>query len=378
MPLEVGALTEVVTVASQVEIIQTETGAREGVISAEQIENLSLVGRSSLELLRMMPGVVAPGHDGVRSVSFGGGANNTQAYTVNGIRSSANTVSLDGSSLIDIGANSGLIVTLNNDMVQEVKVQSSNFAAEYGSGGMSVSAVTKAGSSRFHGALYDYIRHSNVPGERSLELDRRRRQAEEQVPVPRRQHRRSGAHPGPASTRTATSCSSSSASRSQRQKVDPGSRFGVVPTLLQRQGDFTRVPDRERAEPGPARRPGAASRRGFPGAGTPAPGANLAPYIHPLGRALANLYPEPNYSIRTTATTTSSARCSRQNRNDLKMRFDYNISNNTKAYVRIAREGEDGRQRARRVVGRFGSRAAVAEPRQEQRPLGTPATSSRC
>ena len=67
-------------------------------------------------------------------MSFGGGANNTQAYTVNGIRSSNNTVSLDGSALIDIGSNSGVIVTLNNDMVQEVKVQSSNFAAEYGVG----------------------------------------------------------------------------------------------------------------------------------------------------------------------------------------------------------------------------------------------------
>ena len=65
-----------------------------------------------------MPGVVAPSVDspGYESVSFGGGANNTQGYTVNGVRSSNNTVSLDGSALIDIGSNSGVIVTLNNDM----------------------------------------------------------------------------------------------------------------------------------------------------------------------------------------------------------------------------------------------------------------------
>src|SRR4029453_19339084 len=123
------------------EIIQPETGAREGVIRAEQIENLSVVSRSSLELLRILPGVVAPDVEAIESVSFGGGANNTQGYTVNGIRSSANTVSLDGSSLIDIGSNSGVIVSLNNDMVQEVKVQSSNFAAEYGTGGMNISGV---------------------------------------------------------------------------------------------------------------------------------------------------------------------------------------------------------------------------------------------
>src|SRR5881394_717998 len=94
----------------------------------------------------------------MESVSFGGGANNTQGYSVNGIRGSANRVELDGSSLIDIGSNSGVIVTLNNDMVQEVKVEASNFAAEYGAGGMNVSAVTKGGSSRFSGTLYDYTR----------------------------------------------------------------------------------------------------------------------------------------------------------------------------------------------------------------------------
>ena len=151
--LEVGARTETVVVTGQQEVIQTETGAREGVLSAKQIDNLSVIGRSSLELLRILPGVVTDFNVG-ESVSFGGGANNTQGYTVNGIRSSGNTVQLDGSSLIDIWSNSGVIVTLNNDMVQEVKVQSSNFNAEYGTGAMSISAVTKNGSSHVHGTAY--------------------------------------------------------------------------------------------------------------------------------------------------------------------------------------------------------------------------------
>jgi Carboxypeptidase regulatory-like domain/TonB-dependent Receptor Plug Domain len=156
--LEVGQQSETVTVTSQVELIQTQTGAREGLITAKQIENLSVIGRSALELMRILPGVVTEFNMG-ESVSFGGGGNNTQGYTVNGIRSSGNTVSLDGSSLIDIGSNSGVIVSLNNDMVQEVKVQSSNFAAEYGTGGMNVSGVTKSGTSKFHGSGYDYWRN---------------------------------------------------------------------------------------------------------------------------------------------------------------------------------------------------------------------------
>ena len=67
MKLEVGQQTETVTVTAQQEVIQTETGAREGVLNAKQIDNLSVVGRSSLELLRILPGVVAPDQLGSRA-----------------------------------------------------------------------------------------------------------------------------------------------------------------------------------------------------------------------------------------------------------------------------------------------------------------------
>ena len=170
--LEIGAQTETVTVTSQLEVIQTETGAREGVLTAKQIDNLSVIGRSALELMRILPGVVTEFNVG-ESVSFGGGGNNTQGYTVNGIRSSSNTVSLDGSSLIDIGSNSGVIVSLNNDMVQEVKVQSSNFAAEYGTGGMNVSGVTKAGQLEVPRLGLRLLARPPLRGQRPLEQHRR-------------------------------------------------------------------------------------------------------------------------------------------------------------------------------------------------------------
>ena len=71
--LDVGQQSETVTVTAQQEVIQTETGAREGVLTAKQIDNLSVIGRSALELLRILPGVVADFNQG-ESVSFGGGA----------------------------------------------------------------------------------------------------------------------------------------------------------------------------------------------------------------------------------------------------------------------------------------------------------------
>jgi Carboxypeptidase regulatory-like domain/TonB-dependent Receptor Plug Domain len=341
--LDVGQQAETVTVTATNEVIQTETGAREGVLTASQIDNLSVVGRSSLELLRILPGVVSPDNTAFETVTFGGGANNTQGYTVNGIRSSNNNVSLDGSQLIDIGSNSGVIVTLNNDMVQEVKVQSSNFAAEYGSGGMNISAVTKGGASNFSGTLYDYVRdHRFAANDRSNSIAG--------VEKPKSSFNYPGGNvggpiiiPGLDFNTNRDKAFFFFGLEAQRQKNDPGSRFGVVPTLGQRQGDFTEFVTptagtylNQPTGPGRIVVPG-----GFPGAGTPIANGNLAPYITSLGQVLVNSYPKPNYVDPNNRYNYVLSQLEPQNRLDMKARVDYNISANTKAYVRVAREKEE-------------------------------------
>jgi hypothetical protein len=334
--LELGAQTEVVTVTAQMEVIQTETGAREGVLRAEQIENLSIIGRSSLELLRILPGVVTDFNVG-ESVSFGGGGNNTQGYTVNGIRSSNNTVSLDGSSLIDIGCNCGLITTLNNDMVQEVKVQSSNFAAEYGTGGMNVSGVTKAGSSRFSGSIYDYWRdHRFAANDRSNSITLTEK--------PKSTYQYPGGNiGGPITfgdryTRNRDRLFFFAAFEVQRQRVDSGSFLTRTYTDAMKNGDFSEL----LANRGDNLNSISQLRipRGFPNAGQPAPNNDMRPYLTPLGRYLASLYPSPNFNDPKNLYNYVYSRLEPQNRWDFKSRFDWNISNTTKAYVRIAQEGE--------------------------------------
>ena len=340
--LELGQQTETVTVTSQAEVIQTETGAREGVLTAKQIDNLSVIGRSSLELLRILPGVVAPDQADLESVSFGGGANNTQGYTVNGIRSSSNTVQLDGSSLIDIGSNSGVIVTLNNDMVQEVKVQSSNFAAEYGSSGMNVSAVTKGGSSRFSGTVYDYWRdHRFGANDRSNSITR--------TPKPKSTFQYPGGNiggpiliPGLNFNRGRDKAFFFLGVEIQRQKVDPGSYLSTTLTDKMKNGDLSEllpgncVGDNLNMTCGQFNIPA-----GFPGAGTAAPNNNFAPYMHPLGRVLASLYPSPNLTTANNRYNYVFNTLQPTNRYDTKFRIDYNITNNTRAYVRTAIEGEN-------------------------------------
>jgi len=157
--MEVGQPTETVTVTAGPDQLQTETGARENTISASQIENLSIISRSSLELLRILPGVVAPDNTAIESIGFGDGANANARYNVNGLRGEQNNVSIDGSRMIDIGSNNGTVITANPDMVQEVKIQTSNYAAEHGTSAVQISATTKGGSSDFHGSIYDYMRN---------------------------------------------------------------------------------------------------------------------------------------------------------------------------------------------------------------------------
>lgn len=334
--LDVGAQTETITVTGQQEVIQTETGAREGVLSAKQIDNLSIIGRSSLELLRILPGVVAEFNVG-ESVSFGGGGNNTQGYTVNGIRSSNNTVSLDGSSLIDVGCNCGLITSLNNDMVQEVKVQSSNFAAEYGTGGMNVSAVTKSGSSTFHGTLYDYWRdHRFAANDRSNSIAR--------TPKPESTYQYPGGNLGgplvfgDSYTRNRDKLFFFVALEGQFQKVDSGSRFSRTYTERMRRGDFSELLANRGSNLNSI--PQLRIPRGHPDAGQPAPNNDMTPYATPLGRYLASLYPLPNFNDPTNQFNYVYSRLEPIDRFDFKTRIDWNISNNTRAYVRIAQEGE--------------------------------------
>jgi Carboxypeptidase regulatory-like domain/TonB-dependent Receptor Plug Domain len=355
--LEIGEQIERVTVTGKSDLVRTDTGAREGVLSASQISKLSVISRSALELLRILPGVVAPDPSTLESVSFMGGANDTRAYTVNGIRSTNNTVQLDGSSTLDIGCNCGSIVTLNDEMVQEVKVQGSNYAAEYGSAAVGISAITKSGTSALHGAIYGFNRDYHLA---SNDLSN----VEFGLPKPHSLFNYIGGNiggpvvvPGWDYTKGHDRLFFFAAAEVQRQRIDLGARIGVVPTSLQRQGIFTEflTPDGSNLGQtvGPVLIP-----PGFDGAGSPAPGADLGPYIDPLGRVLADLYPAPTGRYQDNRYNYAANALEPNNRLDMKARVDWNISTNTRAYVRVAYENEDVED----AYGVWGSVSGTALP----------------
>ncbi|HUE84356.1 MAG TPA: carboxypeptidase regulatory-like domain-containing protein [Pyrinomonadaceae bacterium] len=333
--MEIGQATETVTITTNVDQVQTETGARENTITAQQIENLSIISRSAVELLRILPGVVSPDATSLEQVGFLAGANSTAQYNVNGMRGEQNNVLIDGARMIDFGANNGTVITANPDMVQEVRVQTSNYAAEHGTSAVQISATTKGGSREFHGSVYDYIRHHRFQAnDRSNSING--------IGRPKSKYNYPGGNiggpvilPGTKFNRNRDKLFFFFGFEYYYQRVDEGSSLFNVPTAAQRQGDFSGFN---------VQVPVGCTVGGVTGAdGTAndlAPGGNLAPCRNNLGAALLSLYPQPNFSGPGGQNYVYSV-LRPNDRNQTTFRLDYNISDSAKLYVRLAREYEE-------------------------------------
>jgi hypothetical protein len=343
---EIGQPTETVTISTGEANLQTETGAKENTITSAQIDNLSIISRSSLELLRILPGVVAPDNTSLESISFGGGANANSQYHVNGLRGEQNNVTIDGSRMIDIGSNNGTVITANPDMVQEVKVQTSNYAAEHGTSAVQISATTKGGSSDFHGSVYDYIRHYKFQAnDRSNSIGGP--DGRNIVARPNSKYNYPGGNIGGPILLPWTKFNRSRDKafffigyERYYQQVDEGSRFFQVPTLKMRRGDFSELPAGSITVPAGCTANGVV---GDPGNNNDiAPNNDLSPCRDStgLGQALMNFYPVPNLNAPVGQPNYVYSVLRPNNRNQFTSRFDYAISDKTKLYVRFAREYE--------------------------------------
>ena len=125
---------------SEAPLLQAQSGERSYVISSAQVENLPLSNRKFAALASLAPGVVGTNRIG------GGGQTNFV---------------MDGVSVVDTGNNSQML-QLNVEAVAEVKVLTGNSQAEYGrSSGLPITAVTKSGTDRFRGSMYNVKRDSD-------------------------------------------------------------------------------------------------------------------------------------------------------------------------------------------------------------------------
>lgn len=155
--LQLGDSTQSVeVVAAGGETLNTVSGEVAHVIDSQQVDNLALNGRNYMELLTLVPGATVTNPDEFSVMTTLSATN----QVVNGHRSNQNNMTVDGLGNLDAGANGSLINNVSPDFLQEVKIQTSNFSAQYGrSAGVAFNVVTKNGTNRFHGAAFEYFRN---------------------------------------------------------------------------------------------------------------------------------------------------------------------------------------------------------------------------
>jgi hypothetical protein len=167
MTVQVGAVTEQVTVTAAPEALQTENANFATTITSDQIEGLPDFGRDPYEFLKLAPGVFG---DGARAAngaaanlpnSGGPGGSNVSIFqtenqvqvTANGQRNSGNNFTIDGTSVNSLTWGGAAIVTPNQESIQDITVVANSYSAEDGrNSGAQVKVVSKSGGNQFHGS----------------------------------------------------------------------------------------------------------------------------------------------------------------------------------------------------------------------------------
>ena len=145
--LTIGQTTQSVEVTAAAPLLNTTSGALSGVVNPQETVSLPLNGRNFGQLAVLTPGVQASA------------SSQNTSFSANGIDSEHEEVTLDGGTIVDNRANSVFLLP-SIDAIQEFRVNTSDYAAEYGNNsGAVVSVQLKSGTNDFHGVAYDFLRN---------------------------------------------------------------------------------------------------------------------------------------------------------------------------------------------------------------------------
>ncbi|MFL6333423.1 MAG: carboxypeptidase regulatory-like domain-containing protein [Pyrinomonadaceae bacterium] len=270
--LEIGAVGDTVMVVADAPVLEADTASRGQVVERERISELPLVGRNPINLATLAPGVTFNGNpqfnrpfDNGDNVNFSinGGLNRHNDFTLDGV---ANNAITDANATRTVSSNNIAFIP-SSEATQEFKVQTNSYDAQYGrTGGGTVNVSIRAGGSQYHGSLYEFARRYQF---NANSFSNNARGTQLTGPC-------AGQEASPRFTRDQITCENLGGNKIDQygfvfsgplriprfgeggkhfyngsnntfflvniekyKELSPGQGFSTVPTLLERQGDFS-------------------------------------------------------------------------------------------------------------------------------------------
>jgi hypothetical protein len=156
--LEIGNITETTQVTGVAPLLSTENATVGTVIENRRIVELPLNGRNYLSLIALSPNVSAGFAGAGQAGDRQGGSRANQQISISGQRREFNYYTLDGVDNTDVNFNTYIFLP-SVDALEEFKVQTGIYSAEFGRAAGQVNVVTKSGSNAFHGTLFEFHRN---------------------------------------------------------------------------------------------------------------------------------------------------------------------------------------------------------------------------
>jgi Carboxypeptidase regulatory-like domain/TonB dependent receptor len=160
LKLPTGSVSETVEVTTSIPVLQTQDASVGQVMDSRNVNNLPLNGRNFTFLAQLSAGVNSPQADTRGNAATG-------AFSANGFRPAQNNYMLDGidnnSDTVDFLNGTNFVVLPPVDAIQEFKVQTTDFSAEFGRSGAAVlNATIKSGTNQFHGNVWEFFRNDKL------------------------------------------------------------------------------------------------------------------------------------------------------------------------------------------------------------------------
>lgn len=159
--LPIGTLAETVVIVGSAPMLNTEDTAIGTVIDNRRIVDLPLNGRNFLQLVSLTPNVSASFANSGQSGARQGGDRSEQQLSISGGRREWNYFTLDGMNNTDVNFNSYILLP-SIDALQEFKIQSGIYSAEFGRGVGQVNVTTKSGTNTYHGTVWEFLRNNKL------------------------------------------------------------------------------------------------------------------------------------------------------------------------------------------------------------------------